>query len=140
VAAHGLRCAPPVRPRPVSEKEEMMKPGLIPFFRTERIQDKILVEQSLIESEIEFEIDAPRHILANAMYPEHGAWEFYTSSDRVRKAEELVRMLPADNLLLAPQEAPQSSSAQKSWAWFVIVMAAAMIAFIFFEIMKLQSR
>lgn len=114
----------------------MSKPGLTAFFRTEQIQEKILVEQALAEAGIEFQVDAPGNLTTNAIYQERGPWEFYTNSDRLREAEELVRMLPADNLLTAPQETPRTTTAQKSWAWFVIVITAAMISAIILIIMK----
>jgi len=118
----------------------MIKPGLTAFFRTEQIHDKILVEQALAEAEIEFQIDALGYMTANAIYQERGPWEFYTTDNRLREAEELVRILPADNLLKAPQETPRTTTAQKSWAWIVIVIAAVMITAIILNIMKLKMR
>jgi len=115
----------------------MTKQRLTPFFRTEYIQDKILAEQALREAEIEFQIDAPVHLKGNAIFQESGPWEFYTTSDRLRDAEKLIQTLPADNLLTAPQDAPETTSEEKSWAWMIIVIATAMIAMIVYMFLKL---
>lgn len=115
----------------------MIKPGLTAFFRTERIQDKILVEQALAEAEIEFQVDAPGNMTTNAIYQERAPWEFYTTSDRLYDAEKLVQTLPADNLLTTPQAVPETTRAQKSWAWMIIIIATAMTAMIVYKFLKL---
>lgn len=110
----------------------MAKQRLTPFFRTEYIQDKILAEQALREAGVEFQFDAPVHLKRNAIFQEIGPWEFYTPCDRLLDAEKLVQTLPADNLLTSPQDVPETSSAQKSWAWMIIVIMTAMIAMIIY--------
>lgn len=118
----------------------MINPGLTAFFRTEQIQDKILVEQTLAKAEIEFQIDALGYMTANAIYQERGPWVFYTTDRQLREAEELVRMLPADNILKPPQETPRTTTAQKLWIWIVIAMVAVMITAMILNIMKLKMR
>ncbi len=105
----------------------MVNTDLIPFFRTEYIQDKILVEKTLEVAGIAFELDAPRMGSANSIYQEQGPWEFYTTTDRLYEAEKCVDSLPVDNLLKSPQDAPKTSSIQKVWAWFVIVIFAVLV-------------
>ncbi len=115
----------------------MTKQKLNPFFRTQYIQDKVLAEQALRAAEIEFEIDAPVQLKGNAIFQEIGPWEFYTTSDKLRDAEKLVQTLPADNLLTAPQDVPETTRAQKSWAWMIIAIVTAMSAMIVYMFLKL---
>ena len=105
----------------------MINTDLIPFFRTEYLQDKILVEKTLEEAGIEFELDAPRIGSANSIYQEQGPWEFSTTMDRLYEAEKCVDFLPVDNLLKSPQAAPKTTSIQKAWAWVAIVIFAVFV-------------
>jgi hypothetical protein len=77
------------------------------------------------------------YLKGNSIFQESGPWEFYTTSDRLCDAEKLVQTLPADNLLTSPQDVPETTSAEKSWAWMIIVIATAMIAMVVYMFLKL---
>lgn len=105
----------------------MINTDLIPFFRTKYIQDKILVEKTLEEAGIGFELDAPMTGSANSIYQERGPWEFYTTMDQLYEAEKCVDSLPVDNLLKSTQDAPKTTSIQKAWRWVVIVIFVVLV-------------
>ncbi|GLI37501.1 hypothetical protein KI811_08240 [Geobacter hydrogenophilus] len=105
---------------------------LVLFFRTEQIHEKILVEKALAEAAINFELGAPGSMTTNAIFQERGPWDFYTNSDQLYDAQKLVQMLPVDNLVISPQDSLKTTNIQKSWAWFVILISAALLAVVIY--------
>ncbi len=73
----------------------MNQDDFIYCFRTNQIQEKILVESALTEAKICFEMLQPR-VSARTIYQDFGPWDFYVRKEDFEKAKSIIVKLPVD--------------------------------------------